>query len=127
YLLFSGTAGDITNLYNDNGFIPKGWLEKDESGNFHGLLAALVIIMFSFGGLELVGITAAEATNPDKNIPKATNQVIYRILIFYIGSLIILFSLMPWRNITADTSPFVSVFASLEHLKFDAFGTTFYF
>src|SRR5699024_5266259 len=78
YLLFSGTAGDITNLYNDNGFIPKGWLEKDESGNFHGLLAALVIIMFSFGGLELVGITAAEATNPDKNIPKATNQVIYR-------------------------------------------------
>lgn len=127
YLLFSGTAGDITNLYNDNGFIPKGWLERDESGNFHGLLAALVIIMFSFGGLELVGITAAEATNPEKNIPKATNQVIYRILIFYIGSLVILFSLMPWRNITADTSPFVSVFASLEHLKFDAFGTTFYF
>ncbi|HIX53983.1 MAG TPA: amino acid permease [Candidatus Sphingobacterium stercoripullorum] len=127
YLLFSGTAGDITNLYNDNGFIPKGWLERDESGSFHGLLAALVIIMFSFGGLELVGITAAEATNPEKNIPKATNQVIYRILIFYIGSLVILFSLMPWRNITADTSPFVSVFASLEHLKFDAFGTTFYF
>lgn len=55
----------------------------------------MALIMFSFGGLELVGITAAEAENPEKNIPKATNQVIYRILIFYVGALIILFSLSP--------------------------------
>ncbi len=60
----------------------------------------MALIMFSFGGLELIGITAAEAKNPEKTIPKATNQVIYRILIFYVGALIILFSLAPWETIT---------------------------
>lgn len=129
YLLVSGTGGEsatVQNLYNDGGFFPKGWLAVDGDGKYQGLLAALVIIMFSFGGLELVGITAAEAENPERNIPKATNQVLYRILIFYVGSLIILFSLMPWRDITADTSPFVMVFNSLNHLKFEVFGTTLY-
>ncbi|VFS84339.1 Phenylalanine-specific permease [Kluyvera cryocrescens] len=46
--------------------------------------------MFSFGGLELIGITAAEARDPETSIPKAVNQVVYRILLFYIGSLIVL-------------------------------------
>ena len=50
-----------------------------------GLVMMMAIIMFSFGGLELVGITAAEADNPEQSIPKATNQVIYRILIFYVA------------------------------------------
>ncbi|HLR00684.1 MAG TPA: amino acid permease [Sphingobacterium sp.] len=129
YLLISGTGGDkatITNLYNDGGFFPKGWLEKDTHDNYQGLLAALVIIMFSFGGLELIGITAAEADNPDKTIPKATNQVLYRILVFYIGSLIILFALLPWKEITEDTSPFVMVFDTLNHLQLHIFGKTIY-
>lgn len=129
YLLLSGNAGEqasINNLTNDGGFFPKGWLTM-ENGAYQGLLAALVMIMFSFGGLELVGITAAEAENPERNIPKATNQVLWRILIFYIGSLIILFSLMPWRQITPETSPFVEVFASLKGMQFQLFGTTYYF
>lgn len=129
YLLISGKGGEqatIQNLTNDGGFFPKGWLSSNESGAYHGLLAALVMIMFSFGGLELVGITAAEAENPEKNIPKATNQVLWRILIFYIGSLLVLFSLMPWRNITAETSPFVEVFASLKGMQFEFLGTTYY-
>ncbi|MFD1769834.1 amino acid permease [Sphingobacterium suaedae] len=130
YLLMSGKGGEnasVNNLTNDGGFFPKGWLTTSESGSYQGLLAALVMIMFSFGGLELVGITAAEAENPQKNIPKATNQVLWRILIFYIGSLVILFSLMPWRNITSETSPFVEVFASLKGMQFQLFGSTYYF
>ncbi|ERJ58078.1 amino acid permease [Sphingobacterium paucimobilis] len=130
YLLLSGTGGEtatVANLYNDGGFFPKGWLSITEDGNYEGLLAALVMIMFSFGGLELVGITAAEAENPEKNIPRATNQVLIRILIFYVGALFILFSLMPWRNITADTSPFVEVFNSLNSFQFTLFNKTFYF
>jgi len=83
--------------------------------------------MFSFGGLELIGITAAEAEQPEKTIPKATNQVIYRILIFYVGALIILFSLSPWKNITTNSSPFVMVFASLKGFQFNLFGKTIYF
>lgn len=130
YLLISGTGGEaanVKNLYNDGGFFPKGWLGVAEDGSYHGLLAALVMIMFSFGGLELVGITAAEAENPEKNIPRATNQVLIRILIFYVGALFILFSLMPWRSITADTSPFVEVFNSLNSFQFTLFGKTYYF
>lgn len=130
YLLITGKGGDQTtvdNLTNDGGFFPKGWLSMSDTGSYQGLLAALVMIMFSFGGLELVGITAAEAENPEKNIPKATNQVLWRILIFYIGSLLILFSLMPWRTMTADTSPFVEVFASLKGMEFQLFGETYFF
>jgi len=130
YLLLSGTGGEratIENLWNDGGFFPKGILEKDAVGNHQGLLAAMAVIMFAFGGLELVGITAAEAENPEKNIPKATNQIIYRILIFYIGALIILFALSPWSQITEGSSPFVIVFDSLKGFEFNLFGKTFSF
>lgn len=107
WLLFSGTGGpqaSVRNLWEQGGFLPNG---------FSGLIMMMAIIMFSFGGLELVGITAAEADNPETSIPKATNQVIYRILIFYIGSLTVLLSLMPWTRVTSDTSPFVLIFHEL--------------
>src|SRR5690606_36908826 len=124
YLLISGTGGEqasLSNLTNNGGFFPKGWFEKSSDG-YQGLLAVMAIIMFSFGGLELIGITAAEAENPEKNIPKATNQVIYRILIFYVGALIILFSLSPWETITTKTSPFVTVFDNLKGMHFNMLG-----
>jgi aromatic amino acid transport protein AroP len=87
-----------------------------------GLVMALAIIMFSFGGLEMLGFTAAEADKPKTVIPKAINQVIYRILIFYIGALVVLLSLTPWDSLvtsldaaggTYGASPFVQVFSLL--------------
>ncbi len=107
WLLFSDTAGPqatVRNLWEQGGFLPHGMT---------GLVMMMAIIMFSFGGLELVGITAAEADNPEVSIPKATNQVIYRILIFYVGSLAVLLSLMPWTRVGPDTSPFVLIFHEL--------------
>ncbi|MDJ0087394.1 aromatic amino acid transporter AroP [Pantoea allii] len=107
WLLFSGTGGPqatVRNLWEHGGFLPNG---------LGGLVMVMAIIMFSFGGLELVGITAAEADNPETTIPKATNQVLWRILIFYIGSLAVLLSLMPWTRVTEDTSPFVFIFHEL--------------
>ncbi|MDW5499973.1 amino acid permease [Pseudomonas lundensis] len=107
YLLFSGMGGPeatVTNLWAQGGFFPNGVM---------GLVMAMAVIMFSFGGLELVGITAAEADNPQKSIPKATNQVIYRILLFYIGSLTILLSLYPWGKVVEGGSPFVLIFHAL--------------
>ncbi len=130
YLLLSGSGGEqasIQNLWNDGGFFAKGLFGTDGKGGFQGLFAALALIMFSFGGLELIGITAAEAENPEKTIPKATNQVIYRILIFYVGALVILFSLSPWKNITTDSSPFVMVFETLKGFQFNLFGKTIFF
>ncbi|AOM39614.1 amino acid permease [Xenorhabdus hominickii] len=108
YLLISGNGGpqaSITNLWQQGGFMPNG---------ASGLIMAMAVIMFSFGGLETVGITAAEAENPEKNIPKATNQVVYRILLFYIGSLAILLSLYPWKNVVEGGSPFVLIFHDLD-------------
>ncbi|RAJ02541.1 aromatic amino acid transport protein AroP [Chitinophaga skermanii] len=130
YLLLSGTGGPnatLSNLWNDGGFFPKGLLQHDGNGNYQGLFSAIALIMFSFGGLELIGITAAEADQPEKTIPKATNQVIYRILIFYVGALIILFALSPWKQITSDSSPFVMVFDNLKGFQFTLFGKTIYF
>lgn len=129
YLLVNGSAGEgvsITNLWNDGGFFPKGLFEPDGAGEYQGLFAALAIIMFSFGGLELIGITAAEAENPEKTIPKATDQVLYKILIFYVGALIILFALSPWREITVGSSPFVAVFDTLKGFEFTLGGHTFF-
>lgn len=107
WLLFGGHAGPqatVRNLWEQGGFFPHG---------IGGLVAVMAIIMFSFGGLELVGITAAEADNPEESIPKATNQVLWRILIFYIGSLAVLLSLMPWNRVTSEVSPFVFIFHEL--------------
>ena len=75
---------------------------------------AMAIIMFSFGGLELVGITAAEADSPEESIPRATNQVVYRILLFYVGALAVLLSLYPWSQVQQGGSPFVMIFHALD-------------
>ncbi|WP_228892861.1 amino acid permease [Pseudoduganella aquatica] len=107
YLLGSGNAGPeatVANLWQHGGFFPNG---------ISGLVMAMAVIMFSFGGLELVGITAAEASNPSETIPKATNQAIYRILIFYIGALGVLLSLYPWTKVVTSGSPFVLIFHAL--------------
>jgi aromatic amino acid transport protein AroP len=107
YLLASGSGGpeaSIRNLWEQGGFMPHG---------ISGLVMAMAVIMFSFGGLEMVGITAAEAADPRRSIPKATNQVVYRILIFYIGSLTVLLSLYPWGKVVEGGSPFVMIFHAL--------------
>ena len=104
WLLFSGNGGpqaSITNLWQQGGFMPNG---------LNGLVMMMAVIMFSFGGLEMVGLTAAEAEDPQHSIPKAINQLIYRIVIFYVGSLAVLLSLLPWTHVTANTSPFVLIF-----------------
>ena len=90
-------------LFSD-GFLAKG---------LTGLLASLVFVMFSFGGIELIGITAGEAENPQRSIPKAVNQVVYRILIFYIGALFVIMAVVPWNAIDGKLSPFVQIFDSV--------------
>lgn len=80
---------------------------------FHGLCAVFVNAAFSFSGTELVGLAAAEAANPRKTLPKATKQVFWRILIFYIVSLLLVGFIVPYDNpdltasSDAEQSPFV--------------------
>lgn len=108
YLLATGTAGPqagLSNLWALGGFFPNG---------IEGLIMAMAAIIFAFGGIELVGITAAETRNPDKTLPKAVNQIVYRILIFYVATLVILLALFPWNHMAQGGSPFVMIFASLD-------------
>lgn len=91
----------FAHLVDNGGFFPNG---------VSGAIMALVVVMFSFGGTELIGITAGEADNPQRTIPKAINQVIWRILIFYIGALAIIMAVIPWATIDGEMSPFVQIF-----------------
>ncbi len=118
YLLLTAhgdSTASVSNLWTHGGFFAKG---------FYGVFISLAIVMFSFGGLELVGIAAAETDDPQKTIPKAINQVIYRILIFYIGALVILLALYPWVKLgtgfaegdwaaSMAASPFVQIFDNI--------------
>jgi len=110
YLLFTAgpdSTASFSNLWTHGGFFPNG---------FDGLFYMLAFLMFAFGGIELIGMAAAEADDPKKTIPKAINQVVIRILIFYVGSLTILLSLVPWNQLDLgglDKSPFVMIFSQL--------------
>lgn len=96
-----GNPIGFDNLWVHGGFVPNG---------VSGILMSLVLVMFSFGGVELVGITAGEAKNPQKSIPSAINNVVWRILIFYIAALGIMMVLYPWNEIGTNGSPFVLIF-----------------
>ncbi len=99
-----GQATGFSNLWAHGGFLPNG---------ITGLLFSLVMVMFSFGGVELIGITAGEADNPTKTIPKAINQVVWRILIFYIGALAVMMTIFPWNKLGESGSPFVEIFSKI--------------
>lgn len=110
YLLLTAPAGStshFSNLWTHGGFFPNG---------FDGLFYMLAFIMFAFGGIELIGMAAAETDEPQKTIPKAINQVLYRVLIFYMGSLTVLLALVPWNQLemgSLEQSPFVMIFSQL--------------
>lgn len=89
-----------------------------ENGGFfpHGVLPALVLVqgvVFAFASVELVGVAAGECKNPEAILPKAINGVIWRISLFYIGSVFILVLLLPWNAYDASESPFVTIFSKL--------------
>ena len=94
----------VSNLWSHGGFFPEG------AG---GMLTALQIVTFAFIGVELIGITAGEARNPRRELPTAINRVAWRILLFYVGAILIILCLIPWTELGADTSPFVEAWKSI--------------
>ena len=98
------SVSNVSNLWQNGGFFANG---------LQGFLFSFVVVVFSFGGTELVGITAAEAENPRKTIPMAINGIIVRILLFYIATLAIIMCLYPWNKIDSHISPFVDVFQQI--------------
>ncbi|MDR1928515.1 MAG: amino acid permease [Endomicrobium sp.] len=75
-----------------------------------GFITVIPMAIFAFDGLEYIGITAAETSNPKVTIPKATNQVVFRTLMLYVGSTFVLLSLYHWSNLHETDIPFVMIF-----------------
>ncbi|MBU8685543.1 amino acid permease [Bacillus haynesii] len=99
----SGTAA-FQNLWSHGGMFPNG---------LHGFLLSFQMVVFAFVGIELVGLTAGETKDPEKVIPKAINNIPVRVLLFYIGALLVIMSIYPWDVINPNESPFVQVFAAV--------------
>ncbi|OYU04087.1 MAG: proline-specific permease ProY [Pseudomonas sp. PGPPP1] len=97
-------ASGLSNLWAHGGFMPNG---------VGGLIASFAVVMFAFGGIEIIGITAGEAKDPQRVIPKAINAVPLRILLFYVLTLFVLMAIYPWPQIGSQGSPFVQIFSNL--------------
>lgn len=83
------------------------------SHGIKGFFLSFQMVIFSFVGIEIIGMTAAETKNPKKEIPRCINSVPMRVLLFYVGSLLALMCIYPWIHISAASSPFVQVFKNL--------------
>ncbi|GGI42617.1 amino acid permease [Mammaliicoccus stepanovicii] len=99
-----GNAIGLGNLTEHGGFFPKGIV---------GFFFALSMVVGSYQGVELIGITAGETKDPQKNIKKAVNGVIWRILIFYLGAIFVIVTVYPWDELGSVGSPFVATFAKV--------------
>ena len=97
----SGNKASLANLWNDGGFFPTG---------IGGFFAGFQIAVFAFVGIELVGTTAAETADPERNLPKAINSIPVRIIIFYVLALVVIMTVTPWRQVLPGKSPFVELF-----------------
>ncbi len=98
-----GAKASFLNLFNvGTGFF---------GGGVMGFIMGFQIAVFAFVGIELVGTAAAETKNPEHNLPKAVNAIPVRVLLFYVGSLIVLMSVIPWDRFSPDESPFVMLFS----------------
>jgi histidine transporter len=76
-------------------------------------VACLSVVVFAFGGIEIIGITAGESQDPKTTLPKAINAVPVRILLFYVLTIFVLMSIFPWNQIGSQGSPFVQIFENL--------------
>jgi AAT family amino acid transporter len=99
-----GIPTGISNLWSHNGFMPNG---------VDGVLMALPMVMFAYQGIEMLGVTAGEAKNPEKTLARAVNAVFLRVLVFYVGALFVIMAIFPWNQLGTHGSPFVMTFDKL--------------
>ncbi|GIP23762.1 amino acid permease [Paenibacillus sp. J22TS3] len=93
----------LKNYTEHGGIFPNGWT---------AIFSALLVVMFSYGGSELIGLTLTEAENADKILPKVVKNFILRVILFYTLPILIICGLIPWDQLSGNTSPFVQVLSS---------------
>ncbi len=104
-----GHKAGFQNLWNN----PGGFWPSSGDFNWYGPILVMSGVVFAYAAIEMVGVAAGEMANAQKEVPKAVNAVIFRIAVFYIGSILLLCSMLPTSDYTAGTSPFVTVFERL--------------
>jgi len=105
-VIFFGFTNDwqplgFDNLWLHGGFFPNG---------FTGMLLSLQMVLFAYVGIEMIGLSAGEAENPQKTIPMAIDSLAWRILIFYMGAILVILAIFPWNEVGQHGSPFVVMF-----------------
>ena len=99
-LIPSNQSNYLQNFTEHGGFFPKGWMS---------IFSALLIVMFSYGGSELIGLTVTEVKDADRILPKVIKSFIWRIILFYTLPILVICGLIPWDKISDHSSPFVQV------------------
>ncbi|MET8896398.1 amino acid permease [Streptomyces albogriseolus] len=100
----AGDTAAVSNLWSHDGFFPNG---------IGSSLMTLQGVMFAYLAVELVGVTAGESENPEKTLPKAINTLPWRIVVFYVGALLVILSVVKWTEFSAGESPFVHAFGKI--------------
>lgn len=93
----------LANYTANGGFIPNG---------IGGIMSAFLVVMFSYGGAELIGVAVTETKDSERVLPQIIKGAIFRVIIFYIFPILIICGIMPWNKVTGEDSPFVQVFSS---------------
>ena len=99
-----GKPTGFSNLWAHGGFF---------TGGFKGFFFSMSIIVGSYEGIELLGISAGEVSNPQEAVVKSVKSVLLRILIFYVGAIFVIVTIYPWNKLDALGSPFVTTFAKV--------------
>lgn len=102
--LLPGRGADFSHLASHGGFFPKG---------VGAVFAAIVVVIFSMVGAEIVTVAAAESRDPELAVQRATRSVVARIGIFFVGSVFLLVAILPWNSVEVGASPYV---AALKHI-----------
>jgi AAT family amino acid transporter len=101
---FGGESPGLTRWTSEGGFLPHG---------FGGVLKAMLIVIFSFYGIEIIAVTAGEAEDPRLAVPRAMRSVVFRLSLFYIVAIALVVAVTPWTKAGLGESPFVTVFRSV--------------
>jgi len=94
----------FSNYTAHGGFLPNGW---------RGVGLGVILGLFSFFGIEVVGSTAGEAADPKTAVPKALRRTLFALVLFYVAGLALVVGIVPWQEIGLGESPFVRVFKTV--------------
>src|SRR3954470_20074579 len=99
-----GDSPGLSNLTAHGGFVPEGGVT---------VLSGIVVVIFAFVGAEIVTIAAAESEEPERAVAKATNAVVWRVLVFYVLSIFLVLAILPWNDAKVGGSPFIAALAKI--------------